>query len=128
MGNFSELMKAGKQHAPQKARELHNRELHNKGKREAKHRVPSRNCTIVLNVTITQSDIDDLRGPTYSTQTMRLRESDAEILQDTAYSLGKSLKKKVTKSDVVRLAIRITQKLAASKDNVLEEVIGQMKQ
>jgi hypothetical protein len=116
-------MKAGKQHAPQMARELHS-----KGKREAKYRAPSRNCTIVLNVTITQSDIDDLRGPTYSTQTMRLRESDAEILQDTAYSLGKSLKKKVTKSDVVRLAIRITQKLAASKDNVLEEVIGQIKQ
>jgi hypothetical protein len=122
MGNFTELMKAGKQHAPQMARELQH-----KGKREPKHRAPSRNCTIVLNVTITQSDINDLREPTYSTQNIRLRESDAEILQDTAYALGKSLKKKVTKSDVVRLAIRIAQKLAASKNDALGEVLGLIK-
>jgi hypothetical protein len=122
MGNFSELMKAGKQHAPQMPRELHN-----KGKRDAKHRAPSKNCTIVLNVTITQSDIDDLREPTSSTQTMRLRESDAEILKDTAYLLGKTMKMKITKSDIVRLAIRIVHKLAVSKDGSLGEVIGQMK-
>jgi hypothetical protein len=115
-------MKAGKHSVPQGARELHGKE-----KQDAKNRAPSRNCNIVINITITQSDIDDLREPTSSTQTMRLRESDAEILKDTAYLLGKTMKMKITKSDVVRLAIRIAQKLAVSKDGALGEVIGQMK-
>jgi hypothetical protein len=74
-----------------------------------------------------QSDIDELREPTYSAQTFRLRESDVEILKDTAYLLGKSTKKKVTQSDVARLAIRIAHKLATSKERALEEVIRLMK-
>ena len=81
----------------------------------------------MVNITITQSDIDDLREPAYSTQTIRLRESDAEILKDTAYLLRKSTKKKIMQSDVMRLALRIVHKLAATKDGALEEVIGQMK-
>jgi hypothetical protein len=76
---------------------------------------------------MSQSDIDDLREPTHTTQTMRLRETDAEIMKDTAYLLAKNMKKKITQLDVARLAIRITQKLAASKNGVLEEVIGQIK-
>jgi hypothetical protein len=122
MGNFTELMKAGKQNAPHMAREPYNT-----GKKAGKNRAPSRNCTIVVNITISQSDIDDLRLPTYSTQTMRLQESDAEILKDTAYVLGKNMKMKISQSDVARLAIRIAQKLAASKGGALEEVIRQMK-
>jgi hypothetical protein len=122
MGTYSELMKAGKHSVQQVARELHSKE-----KKGAKNRAPSRNCNIVINITITQSDIDDLREPTSSTQTMRLRESDAEILKDTAYLLGKTMKMKTTKSDIVRLAIRIVHKLAVSKDGALGEVIGQMK-
>jgi len=125
MGNFTELMKAGKQNAPAVAREPH--PTPNKGKKSVKKRAPSRNCTIVVNITISQYDIDDLREPTHSTQTMLLRESDAEILKDTAYLLGKTTKKKITQSDVARLAIRIAQKLAASKNGALEEVIGQIK-
>lgn len=71
--------------------------------------------------------MDDLREPTHTTQTMRLRESDAEILKDTAYLLAKNMKKKITQSDVARLAIRIVHKLAISKDGALGEVIGQIK-
>jgi hypothetical protein len=121
MGTYSELMKAGKHSVPQVARELHSKE-----KKGAKNRAPSRNCNIVINITITQSDIDDLREPTSSTQTMRLRESDAEILKDTAYLLRKTTKKTVMQSDVMRLAIRIAHKLAMSKDGALVEVIGQI--
>ena len=122
MGTYSDLMKAGKPNAPQAAREPHRKE-----KKSEKNRAPSRNCGIVVNITIPQSDIDDLREPAYSTQTIRLRESDAEILKDTAYLLRKTTKKKIMQSDVMRLALRIVHKLAATKDGALEEVIGQMK-
>jgi hypothetical protein len=122
MGNFSELMKAGKQSAQQTAREPRP-----PGKKSLRNRAPSRNCNIVINITMSQSDIDDLREPTHTTQTMRLRESDAEILKDTAYLLGKNMKRKITQSDVARLAIRIAHKLAVSKDGALGEVIGLMK-
>src|ERR671918_585515 len=122
MGTYSDLMKAGKPNAPQAAREPHRKE-----KKSEKNRAPSRNCVLAVNITITQSDIDDLREPAYSTQTIRLRESDAEILKDTAYLLRKTTKKKIMQSDVMRLALRIVHKLAATKDGALEEVIGQMK-
>jgi hypothetical protein len=122
MGNFSELMKVGKQPAQQAARAPHP-----PGEKSLRNRAPSRNCTIVINITMSQYDIDDLREPTHTTQTMRLRESDAELMKDTAYLLAKNMKKKITQSDVARLAIRIVHKLAVSKDGALGEVIGQIK-
>ncbi len=122
MGTYSDLMKAGKPHAPQVAREPQP-----KSKKNLHHRAPGRNCVLVVNITITQSDIDDLREPAYSTQTIRLRESDAEILKDTVYLLRKTTKKKVMQSDLMRLALRIVHKLATTKEGALGEVIEQMK-
>jgi hypothetical protein len=119
MGTYSELMKAGR---PNLAREPLQ-----KGKKTVEDRAPSRNCNIVIAITVLQSDIGDLRKPTESVQTVRLRESDVEILKDTAYLLGKNMKKKVSQSDVVRLALRIVQKLTTSKEKVLEGVVGQIK-
>ena len=119
MGNFNELMKAGRHQATQPPAKLRHKGPGN--------RPPSRNCNIVIHITLLQADIDDLREPTNSAQTLRLRESDVEILKDTAHQLGKTMKKKVTQSDVVRLAIRIAQKLAASKDGAVGEVLGQIK-
>lgn len=123
MGTYNELMKAGRHPAQQQSAQ----EPQRKGKKNAENRAPSRNCNIAISITILQSDIDDLREPTNSAQTVRLRQSDTEILKDTAYLLGKNIKKNVTQSDVARLAIRITQKLAASKNGALEEAIGQIK-
>jgi hypothetical protein len=122
MGTYSELMKAGRQQTQQPMREPVK-----KSKKSLKNRAPSKNCNIVINITLLQSDIDDLREPAYSAQTIRVRESDVEILKDTVYLLHKNLKKNISQSDVARLAIRITQKLAASKNGVLEEVIGEIK-
>jgi hypothetical protein len=123
MGTFSEIMKAGKHNTLQQPA----REPIKKGKKSLENRAPSKNCNIVINITLLQSDIDDLREPAYSAHTIRVRESDVEILKDTVYLFRKNLKKHISQSDVARLAIRITQKLAASKHGALEEVMGQIK-
>jgi hypothetical protein len=120
MGTFSKLMEV-ERHSAQPSKPQP------KATKGVVNRPPSRNCNIAIHITMLQSDIDELREPTYSAQTFRLRESDVESLKDTAYLLGKSTKKKVMQSDVARLAIRIAHKLATSKERALEEVIGLMK-
>lgn len=122
MGNFSQLMEKQKTMPPQTERGLQS-----KTKKRNENRPPSRNCHIGINITILQSDVDDLREPTYGAQTLRLRNTDTDILKDTAYLLSKSMKKKVTQSDIARIGIRIVQKLATAKDAPLSEILEQIK-
>lgn len=121
MGTFNKIMSLERQQPAQRAREEGR-----PAKKPLDVRPPSKNCNLVINITIPASDIEDLRGATNSLQAVRVRESDLEILKDTTYQLRKRTKKKIRQSDVARLAFRVMQKLAL-KEGALEEIIGQIK-
>lgn len=74
---------------------------------------------IACNITILQSDIEKLRQPAYATQTFRMRDEDKEWVKDTAYMLSKETPKKVSQTDIVRIAFTLFDKvLAANREEV----------
>ena len=90
----------------------------------ASNKVSSIDC----NITILQSDVEQLRIPTYSAATFRLHNDDIEWLKDAAYELSKAMKPhKISQADIVRLSFKIFEKMLEKNREEIIAVLQHIK-
>lgn len=104
----------------------------NKTSKQTDKKPIKKESNITSNITILQSfnekDIEDLREPAYMAQTYRLRAQDVEWVKDAAHGLSKeSKRRKVSQTDIVRIAFKLFDKLLKSNKEELKELLNKIK-
>lgn len=76
---------------------------------------------IASNIEITEKDIEDLKDIAYKAQTFRFTEKELDSLKDRAYSFSKTLKRKITQGDLLRIGFLLFEKnLDSTKESIIE--------
>ena len=103
-------------------------EVVSQGQKQGRFTENNKVSHIDCNITILQSDIKQLRMPTYAVATYRLCNEDIEWVKDMAYKLSKEVKpRKVSQSDIIRLSLKLLDKVLENNKEGIVDVLQSIK-